>query len=291
MGFDTYWFENKPPDNDFDFSNCIFWAEGYDDSFIPLNKSSIYYVHCAYDPQKYVGNVGRFVDVRYNAISVNHPNYIYKLDKKNTPQINRGCYYQQSTNRVVDFENGKCKYRIDDFDKLYMGWATNLLPHEFKEEDVYFPRENIVYFLGTLSSDGAHSNVEEINQFALECEKNGVLFKFNDFYSNPLNEESYIEYSKRSLMGFDVRSKNMIEWGHVPCRVYKNMSYGHLGMTNSHEVYNELEGNLVYNSNITQLYYDVENKLHDYGFIINAQNYIKDYHTYVNRARAMLEIL
>jgi hypothetical protein len=65
LGYEVYWFPNQK-NEDFDFSNCIFIAEAYDDSEIPLNKTSTYFVHCAYNPAKYVGKVGKFIDMRYN---------------------------------------------------------------------------------------------------------------------------------------------------------------------------------------------------------------------------------
>lgn len=31
---------------------------------------------------------------------------------------------------------------MDDYDKVYISWATNLLPDEFEEEDIYLKRKN-----------------------------------------------------------------------------------------------------------------------------------------------------
>ena len=170
LDYDVYWFPNQKIEN-FDFSNCIFISEGYDDSEIPLDKTSTYFVHCAYNPEKYLGKVRKFIDMRYNLKKIDHPNYVYELDKEKT-KMDIGCYYEPSTNQVIDFKNGKVSYRIDDFDKIYIGWATNLMPNEINEDDVYYPRSNKVYFLGSLSSDGKYANIpliEESCVFALKC--------------------------------------------------------------------------------------------------------------------------
>jgi len=289
LGHDVYWFPNEKIDN-FDFSDCIFIAEGYDDSEIPLNKTSTYFVHCAYNPAKYVGNVRKFVDMRYNLKKIDHPNYVYELDKENT-KMDKGCYYEPSTNQVIDFKNGRVNYRIDDFDKVYIGWATNLMPNEIDKNDVYYPRSNNVYFLGSISNDGRYSNIHLIEEFANECRKNNIEFVLNNFSANQLSEEDYIRLSKESLLGFDIRCQADVEWGRISCRLYKNMSYGHLGMTNCYEAYKELDEYCIYNESASGLFYDAMAKKDDYEFIKKSVNYIKQYHTYVNRVQSLLKVL
>lgn len=211
LGYEVYWFPNEK-NEDFDFSNCIFIAEAYDDSEIPLNKTSTYFVHCAYNPAKYIGKVGKFIDMRYNLKKIDHPNYVYELDKEHTELIDRGCYYEPSTNKVVNFKNGRVDYQIEDFDKVYIGWATNLMPNEINEEDVYYPRSNKVYFLGSISNDGKYANIPLIEEFARECQKNGIQFLLNNFSANQLTEEDYIKLCKESLLGFDIRCQSDVEW-------------------------------------------------------------------------------
>lgn len=289
LGHEVYWFPNQKIEN-FDFTNCVFLCEGYDDSEIPLNKSSTYFVHCAFNPAKYVGQVRKFIDMRYNLKKIDHPNYIYTLDKEKT-KMDKGCYYEPSTNKVIDFKNGRVAYRIDDFDKIYIGWATNLLSHEIEENDVYFPRSNKVYFLGSLSDDGRYANVHLMQEFAKECQKNNIEFIINNFTQKQLSETDYIRISKESLLGFDIRCDADVEWGRIPCRLYKNMSYGHLGMTNCYEAYKELDGHCIYSKSASQMFYDAMNKKNDFAFIKKGLNYIKNFHTYENRVRSMLKVI
>ena len=289
LGYEVYWFPNQKIDN-FDFSNCVFISEGYDDSEIPLDKTSTYFVHCAYNPEKYVGKVRKFIDMRYNLKKIDHPNYVYELDKEKT-KMDIGCYYEPSTNQVIDFKNGKVSYRIDDFDKIYIGWATNLMPNEINEDDVYYPRSNKVYFLGSLSSDGNYSNIHLIEEFARECRKNGIEFVVNNFSNNQLSEDDYINLCKESLLGFDIRCQADVEWGRISCRLYKNMSYGHLGMTNCYEAYKELDEHCIYNESSSGLFYDAIAKKDDYEFIKKGVNYIKEHHTYVNRVKSMMKVI
>jgi hypothetical protein len=289
LGYEVYWFPNQKIEN-FDFSNCIFISEGYDDSEIPLDKTSTYFVHCAYNPEKYIGKVRKFIDMRYNLKKIDHPNYVYELDKEKT-KMDIGCYYEPSTNQVIDFKNGKVSYRIDDFDKIYIGWATNLMPNEINEDDVYYPRSNKVYFLGSLSSDGKYANIHLIEEFAKECDKNEIEFVVNNFSNNQLSEDDYIDLCKESLLGFDIRCQADVEWGRISCRLYKNMSYGHLGMTNCYEAYKELDEHCIYNESASQLFYDAMSKKDDFEFIKKGVNYIKEHHTYVNRVKSMMKVI
>ena len=290
LGYEVYWFPNEK-NEDFDFSNCIFIAEAYDDSEIPLNKTSTYFVHCAYNPAKYVGKVGKFIDMRYNLKKIDHPNYVYELDKENTELIDKGCYYEPSTNKVVDFKNGRVNYQIEDFDKVYIGWATNLMPNEINEEDVYYPRSNKVYFLGSISNDGKYANIPLIEEFARECQKNNIEFLLNNFSANQLTEDDYIRLCKESLLGFDIRCQADVEWGRISCRLYKKMSYGHLGMTNCYEAYKELDEHCIYNESASGLFYDAMAKKDDYKFIKDGLNYIKNHHTYVNRVQSLMKVV
>ena len=82
-----------------------------------------------------------------------------------------------------------------------------------------------------------------------------------------------------------------MEWGRISCRLYKNMSYGHLGMTNCYEAYKELDEHCIYNESASQLFYDAMSKKDDFEFIKKGVNYIKEHHTYVNRVKSMIKVV
>lgn len=292
LGFETYWFSDDDYDPTFDYSNCIFLAEAWDSNNIPINKNSIYYVHCAYDPSKYVGKVKKFIDLRYNLKFMNHPNYVFSRDKKNDVKLGPCCYLQSSTNQKVHLKNGHVDYQIEDFDKIYISWATDLLPEEMNEQDVYLERENLIVFLGTIYYD-EYTNVPELEEFSSSCQQNNVQFFVNPYSygTDQIPQEDYIKNYKRSLFGIDLRGKNNRETGYIPCRVFKNASYGLLSATNSEEVYNEMEGHCVYNSSVTQLFYDAMKERTNIAFVKNSFNYVKENHTFVNRCFDILKIL
>jgi hypothetical protein len=292
LGYETYWFHDEEYPDNFDWNNCLFWTEGFADKNIPLNKTSIYFVHVCPDPSKYINaGVKRFIDVRYNHLWHKDHVYSYSLDKKNVKKIGPCCYFQENTNRRVQVLNDYHQYWIDDYDKFYVTWATNILPEEFDFTDINFPRENKIYFSGNLSSIGRCENYSTFAPFIEECGKNGVEFIRNDPFTNPLSEEEVVLRTKKSILGVDIRGPEHIKNGYVPCRVFKSMSWGHLGMTNSSEVYEELEGHCIYQPDTSKLFYDAMSKKDNLKYIEDGMKYIKENHTYVNRIKSIISIL
>jgi len=292
LNYETYWFHDDDYPKNFDWNNCLFWTEGFADKNIPLNSSSIYFVHVCPNPAKYINaGVKKFIDVRYNHVWHKDHVYSYTLDKKNTVSVGKCCYYEPKTYQNVLVKNDYFNYIIEDYDKFYITWATNKLPYEINFEDVNYPRENKIYFCGNISSVGRCENYSTFLPFIKECEKNNIPFIHNDPFANPLPEEEVILRTKKSLIGIDIRGQEHLRNGYVPCRTFKSISGGHLGTTNSEEVYKELEGHCLYEPNTANLFYKAIEKSNDKKFILNSMKYIKDNHTYINRIESALKLI
>lgn len=292
LDYETYWFHDKNYPKDFDWSDCVFWTEGFADKNIPLNKTSTYFVHVCPDPAKYINaGVKKFIDVRYNHLWHKDHVYEYNLDKSKVEKVGPCCYLSERKNRRVQVLNDYHKYWIEDYDKFYVTWATNYLPSEFDFEDIKYPREEKIYFSGNISSAGRCENYSTFKPFINECQKNGIEFIHNDPFSNPLDENEVIERTKKSILGVDIRGPEHIKNGYVPCRVFKSISWGHLGITNSYEVYNELEGNCLYSKDTAKMFYDSMNKKNDFDFIKKSMIYVKENHTYINRIQSIMKLL
>jgi hypothetical protein len=69
------------------------------------------------------------------------------------------------------------------------------------------------------------------------------------------------------------------------------MSYGHLGLTNTLEAYNELEGHCVYRESPSELFHAGMEQRKNYQFIKEGLKYIRDHHTYINRAKSLLKVI
>jgi hypothetical protein len=292
LEYETYWFHDNDYPKDFDFSNCIFWTEGYADKNIPLVPSSTYFVHVCPDPKKYLeSNIGRFIDVRTNSIWINDHVYSYTMDKDNLEKLGPVCYFEKATDKMVRVKNNYHDYEIKDYDKLYISWATNYLPNQFNFDDIHHQRENVIYFCGNLSVSGVCENYSTFSKFIEESKRNGIPFIVNNPWSNPLSFDEVLKRTKTSILAADVRGPEHLKNGYIPCRVMKSMSYGHLGMTNSPEVYKELEGHCILEEDPAKLFHLAMEKRTDYDFIEQGMRFIKDNHTFVNRVESILKIV
>ena len=127
--------------------------------------------------------------------------------------------------------------------------------------------------------------------FTQKCSDNGIEFIHHDPFSNPLSNEDVLLRTKKSLLGVDIRGPEHIKNGYVPCRVFKSMSWGHLGMTNSEEVYKELEGHCLYESDTSVLFDRAMKEKDNKKFIEAGMKYVQENHTYINRVKSILSIL
>jgi hypothetical protein len=290
LGYEVYWFHDNDYPINFDFNNCLFIGEGFADKNIPINDTSCYMIMYCPSPVKYT-NAGRYIDIRMAAVDFKDHIQEYSLDKEKSEKLGPAVYFVKKTNQKVRIVNDYVDYEIDDFDKVYISWASNLLPTEFDENDIYINRENIIYYSGTISGNGICENLSNFIPFINACNRKGINFSHNDPWSNPLSTEEVIRRTKTSILGVDIRGPQHLKQRLLTCRVFKNISYGHLGLTNSEEIYNELQGNCIYNENTEQLLDDGLTNVQNYNMIKSGFQLVKENHTYINRVNSLLSIL
>lgn len=288
LGIETYWSDNVPVRNE-DLDDSLVITEHFATSCLPLSKSSTYFVHYlgnrGNNHERYLDKVGRLVDLRYNADSWVDKNYDYHLDRSKVDKVGTGTY----------FEKGGL------YDIAYTTWATDLLPDEINLEWRFAQRENRISYIGTIGGGKGglfdcqkapdyYDTVPFIMPFYDECVKNGIDFVTNCPWTNPLPPEKVIESVMKSYLAPDFRHQAMLDWGYIPCRVMKNISYGQLGLTNSEAVHRFLEGNVIYNPDSSLLFHDGKSHMKDYELIKRQMILIRDNHTYLNRAHDILQI-
>jgi len=290
LGYDVYWFHDNNYPEEFDFTNCLFIGEGFADKNIPINNTSCYMIMYCPSPIKYQ-EAERYIDIRMTAVNFKDHIQEYSLNKDTAIKLGPACYFEPKTSEKVKIKNNYVDYVIDNYDKIYISWATNLLPNEFKEEDIYIERGNSIYYCGTISTQGECENYSNWKPFIKTCHKNGIQFIHNDPWVNPLSMEDVIVLTQKSLLGIDIRGPKHLQQGLLTCRIFKNMSYGHLGLTNSKAVYEELQGNCVYNENTEELFYDGMKNRNNYKLISDGMKFVQKNHTFINRVNNLLSIL
>jgi|TARA_B100000035_G_scaffold108553_1_gene92121 hypothetical protein len=290
LGYETYWFHDDEYPEDFDYTNSLFIGEGFADKNIPINDSSAYFIMYCPSPKKYE-SADKFVDVRTVGVDIKDHVYSYSLDKEKTEKVGPGCYFEAKSSGKVHLKNDYVDYEIDSYDKLFISWATNLLPEEIDFESMFLPRKNVIHYCGTISGSGVCENYSTFLPFVEECNKHNIQVTHNDPWQNPLPFEEVMRRVQESVMAPDIRGPEHLRTRVVTCRVFKNISYGHLGVTNSEEIYNEMDGNCVYNSDTRELFYDGMSNLDNGDLILSGMKYVKENHTYINRVKSILSVL
>jgi hypothetical protein len=79
--------------------------------------------------------------------------------------------------------------------------------------------------------------------------------------------------------------------GYIPCRIFKNISYGQMGITNSPRVYELFEEKIIYNSDEYQLFFDARHALMrtTHKQLFELMDFVRDKHTYLNRIETLLD--
>jgi hypothetical protein len=298
LGYDTYWFHDDNYPKEFDYSNSLFITEGYAEKNIPLVESSTYFVHICINPKKYIEKGCRLIDIRFNVNQINDCNYSYTFDKKNSIKIDEVSFYNKSADDSVlsdKFKNG-----INGYEALYLSWATDLLPEEFNYEDRFISRERKIYHIGSISE----SNINEIQRFGKAMQENDIEFIHINPWINPVTWEEVKFFTQKSYVAVDLRGSAMRSEingkvdtganhkliGYIPCRIFKNISYGQIGATNSKAV-KDLFGDLViYNDDEYQLFYDADDRKEDNNYILEQMKFVQNNHTYINRVNSIMKI-
>lgn len=269
LGYDAYHFEDNEARKlkDFDFENCLFLTEDQAQKNIPLIKSAKYILHHVklekYDAHNldyiHLGNYLKYCD---DGISANH--------KENTVErINRFCFWDAKSKT------------------LYQPWATDLLPHEI-DTDVYVPydeKKRVINYIGDIYPH----NRNRMLPFIKSSKQHGIKFKTG----RNIPFEKSAQLVKDSYITVDIRGDWHIECGYLPCRVFKNISYGKFIGVNSPHVGKIFGDFVAYEPDETKLFdvtVDAYRNL-DPKRMKEAMEFVKNEHTYINRAENLLKFV
>jgi hypothetical protein len=106
--------------------------------------------------------------------------------------------------------------------------------------------------------------------------------------------EENMKLIQESIIAPALQTEWQIEKNYIPCRIFKNISYGKMGITNSEAVYELFNKKIIYSSNIDELVKkSLEfNKNKDrFNIIKELMIEVRDNHTYINRINFILGFL
>jgi hypothetical protein len=79
--------------------------------------------------------------------------------------------------------------------------------------------------------------------------------------------------------------------GYIACRLFKSISYGHLGITNSKHTFELLDKRVIYNDNESALFYQAIEHIQNVELIRLQMNIVRQKHTYLNRIQDLFHAL
>ncbi len=186
-------------------------------------------------------------------------------------------------------------------------WATDLLPDEIernKPAHILGSDSNIIWYVGTQW----WVNQKELAQFKKAVEKDGKEFRpigagqirnelcYNNrssSWGNTITLENNIHLMRESFFAPAISGSHHLTEGYVPCRIFKNISYGQYGVTNNLRAYQIMDMKPIFNSDPYQLYFDAKEKLVDCPQRVkelHAQmDLVAQKHTYINRIKSILK--
>ncbi len=271
LGYETKWFTDSDDVSGFDFENCIFITMGSQEQNIPLNKSSYYVLHNV-DGKKYFDYGCKVLFLQTIAKDV--------IKEDNTKIFNRST--------VLKYNH--------DVNCLYTPWATDLLPEEIDLNNAVNQINNkYCAWIGTYGGgDSEFQNGSEIVPFFNECTKNGIKINAIDPWVTPISFEENLRIVRSSYLSPSLQGPWQIKNEYIPCRIFKNISYGHLGITNNPIVNEIFDNQLIFDRNPVQLFHKCieakndPNTLEKIKFLMEE---VKNKHTYINRVNTIIECL
>lgn len=206
------------------------------------------------------------------------------------------------------FEAGAALERIDAYTyvepgdrgipTLYQPWATDLLPHEF-EFDVALPpvwapsdlRElpaspHFAAWVGTIG-EGEFGNLDQLTPFFDACESHDV----DVLHLASVDRPKHMCAIRSSLLAPAIVGRWQLEHGYVPCRIFKNISYGRLGVTNSAHVQAIFESEVPCRLDGAELFEVAMGRARERTLVRQQMREVQERHTYVNRIETILELL
>ncbi len=180
-----------------------------------------------------------------------------------------------------DIEKGHLEFR----------WATDLIPSEIEQNkpmEMLSLHNRIIHWVGTVW----WVNEKELGEFRRACEEDGV--KFNHIgggQNGVISIEENMKLIRESFMAPAISGSHHLIEGYAPCRIFKNISYGQYGITNSPKVNEIFGGKLIFNTDPYQLYYEAKERLSNMhvGELHNLMDEVARKHTYINRLAVLMK--
>ena len=286
LGYNVYWFNedgqnNYPDGNEIDFNNTLYIVHGLESKNLPLNETSYYIGH----------------NVEWTGNQYKIPAKHVLINKSNGIPCNNILSLQVYCIRClteINYEKNKYYCHAIDKECIYMPWGTDLLPYEIDENIKnleLFDVKNISNFIGMPLEHNARLR-DSLKKYNIGYECYGGTFDKSSNRNKSIKEN--MKLIQESIIAPALQTQWQKENHYIPCRIFKNISYGKMGITNNKVVYELFDKKIIYSDNIDELvdksleFNKREDKL---SIIKELMIEVRDNHTYVNRINFILDFL
>ena len=227
LGYDTHWFSDEDDVSHFDFKDTCILTQGQVAEKMPIHD------HCFY---------------LLNEMNVHVPfNWREKIAPSRRLTF---LHYEKSCIEGLreDSDYPFHYYGPNEAIQTVMPWCTDLLPHEIEANMAQInrlkPEKDTIYFVGSLT--------EPWETLRDVCEKHRIRFvdRCSSLPSSspdkPVESVDNQHLIQRSLIAPALQNYYQIRENHIPCRVFKNISYGRMAVTNNAFVNQLFDNQLIY---------------------------------------------
>ena len=263
LDYDVVWCDDDPEYAE-DVGDAIVISEKNCSKHLPILDSSKYFIHNIKD-----GFHSHDMGDNVHNLLVYHEGYNWSDDVKS---LDDHSWYHEETKTAAIL------------------WATDLLPGEIEQKGpvMYDDTKGVVNYMGTLTP----TQKSEMGNIVSEHNKR---FNVAGGYSGGgfVSDKEAVNLIKNSYLNFDLRPDQHVNNGYVPCRIFKCLSYGCWVGTNSEKILKFFEGRITACNDLKDLYNQTEEDYKNATMddILDNKQYIQDNHTYVNRAKTLLNLL
>lgn len=265
LGYETYWLPDRP--SNMDFHGSLFISVNIACAHLPIRNDCLYVLHnCA-------------------GGSLYHINKIHNILWLRTYKKRRGFMEKDYiTDDPFIFGRGGT---------LYTHWATDLLPDEIDENIKNFidydkrsiNGKKVSGWVGSINYCPINGNEDLINEYVMESEKEGFPFyRYGLYIGHPIDTSSAISHIKNSYLAPAIQGEKQVFNSYIPCRIFKNISYGHISGTNNEGVL-KLFPNIPYSKNGGELFHLMKKSVEEPDAkdkTIKLMEQVRDKYTYLN---------
>lgn len=255
LGYETHWVDNNDKLN-FNIDNSFIITEGTVCKNMPINNTCFYLLH------NVDGSIVNKIDKSKRLILQVYTSDCINRDK---PSIHKFHYYNEGI--------------------IYFPWATDLLPYEIDQniQNLNDKSNKIVNFVGMMTPPWDHLQ-SILSKHKIQFNNYGGTFNKDSDKNKSFNENRKL--IEESIIAPALQTKWQVEHSYIPCRIFKNISYGKMGITNNKNVNDLFDNKLIYETDMNKLVsnsLEFEKRKDKLEIVKSLMENVRDYHTYINR--------